>query len=99
MAIEQYNGELNESFSFVSLVLITALLTRVPSQAILHASPSPIIAIEPNPVTTLPLFAMSSHDTYESPLSSRCASKEVLELFSARTRGTTWRQVCIVSTL
>jgi hypothetical protein len=36
---------------------------------------------------------MSANDTYQSPLASRYASPEMLELFSARKRGSTWRQL------
>ncbi|RFU30755.1 hypothetical protein B7463_g5571, partial [Scytalidium lignicola] len=34
---------------------------------------------------------MSANDSYQSPLASRYASPEMLGLFSARKRGTTWR--------
>jgi adenylosuccinate lyase len=36
-----------------------------------------------------------SHDTWQSPLGSRYASKEMLTLFSPRTRASTWRQLWI----
>lgn len=34
-----------------------------------------------------------SFDTYQTPLGSRYASKEMLQLFSARSRSSTWRQL------
>lgn len=34
-----------------------------------------------------------SFDTYQTPLGSRYASKEMLQLFSARSRHSTWRQL------
>lgn len=34
-----------------------------------------------------------SFDTYQTPLGSRYASKEMLQLFSARSRASTWRQL------
>lgn len=34
-----------------------------------------------------------AHDTYESPLSSRYASDEMLRLFSQKTRAVTWRRL------
>lgn len=34
-----------------------------------------------------------SFDTYQDPLGSRYASKEMLQLFSARSRASTWRQL------
>lgn len=37
----------------------------------------------------------SQYDTFSSPLSSRYASPEMLTLFSARTRASTWRQLWI----
>ncbi|KAK5946779.1 adenylosuccinase ade13 [Knufia obscura] len=37
----------------------------------------------------------SQYDTFSSPLSSRYASPEMLGLFSARTRASTWRQLWI----
>ncbi|KAK7416780.1 adenylosuccinase ade13 [Neonectria punicea] len=36
---------------------------------------------------------MSNYDSYQTPLGSRYASKEMLTLFSARTRASTWRQL------
>ncbi|SPO02154.1 probable adenylosuccinate lyase [Cephalotrichum gorgonifer] len=36
---------------------------------------------------------MSSFDSYQTPLGSRYASKEMLTLFSSRTRASTWRQL------
>lgn len=36
---------------------------------------------------------MSSYDVYTTPLGSRYASKEMLYLFSARSRANTWRQL------
>ncbi|KIW95979.1 adenylosuccinate lyase [Cladophialophora bantiana CBS 173.52] len=36
-----------------------------------------------------------AHDTWQSPLAARYASGEMLTLFSARTRATTWRQLWI----
>ncbi|KAF4987004.1 hypothetical protein FDECE_15646 [Fusarium decemcellulare] len=36
---------------------------------------------------------MSNFDAYQTPLGSRYASKEMLTLFSARTRASTWRQL------
>lgn len=36
---------------------------------------------------------MSSYDVYSTPLGSRYASKEMLFLFSARSRARTWRQL------
>lgn len=38
---------------------------------------------------------MSSADVYQSPLSSRYAAREMLELFSARRRSSTWRQLWV----
>jgi adenylosuccinate lyase len=38
---------------------------------------------------------MSAHDTWQSSLAGRYASKEMLTLFSARTRASTWRQLWI----
>ena len=38
---------------------------------------------------------MSSYDTYQNPLGSRYASQEMLQLFSPRTRASTWRQLWI----
>lgn len=38
---------------------------------------------------------MSSHDSWQNPLQARYASKEMLTLFSARTRASTWRQLWI----
>lgn len=40
-------------------------------------------------------FTMSTHDVYQTPLNSRYASKEMVELFSPRTRFSTWRQLWI----
>lgn len=36
---------------------------------------------------------MSSFDSYQTPLGSRYASKEMLTLFSSRTRASTWRKL------
>lgn len=36
---------------------------------------------------------MSNYDTYQTPLAGRYASKEMLSLFSARSRTGTWRQL------
>lgn len=36
---------------------------------------------------------MASYDAYQTPLGSRYASKEMLNLFSSRTRASTWRQL------
>lgn len=36
-----------------------------------------------------------SYDSWQSPLAARYASKEMLTVFSARTRATTWRQLWI----
>lgn len=36
---------------------------------------------------------MSSYDVYSTPLGSRYASKEMLYLFSTRSRARTWRQL------
>jgi adenylosuccinate lyase len=36
---------------------------------------------------------MSNYDSYSTPLGSRYASKEMLTLFSARSRASTWRQL------
>ncbi|KAI9846562.1 MAG: adenylosuccinase ade13 [Thelocarpon superellum] len=36
---------------------------------------------------------MSEHDTYQTPLSERYASKEMTHLFSSRKRASTWRQL------
>ena len=36
---------------------------------------------------------MSSYDSYQTPLAGRYASKEMLKLFSARSRTGTWRQL------
>ncbi|KAL9113517.1 MAG: hypothetical protein Q9227_002254 [Pyrenula ochraceoflavens] len=38
---------------------------------------------------------MTSYNTWQSPLSSRYASKEMLDLFSSRHRHSTWRQLWI----
>lgn len=38
---------------------------------------------------------MLASDIYQSPLTARYASPKMLELFSARKRGTTWRQLWI----
>ena len=38
----------------------------------------------------------SSYDTYQSPLGARYASKEMLTLFSARTRASTWRKLWLM---
>lgn len=36
---------------------------------------------------------MASYDIYSTPLSARYASKEMLYLFSSRSRASTWRQL------
>lgn len=36
---------------------------------------------------------MSNYDSYQTPLAGRYASKEMLSLFSARSRTGTWRQL------
>lgn len=36
---------------------------------------------------------MSNYDAYQTPLAGRYASKEMLGLFSARSRTGTWRQL------
>lgn len=36
---------------------------------------------------------MSGFDSYQTPLGSRYASKEMLTLFSSRTRASTWRKL------
>src|ERR1700753_3734779 len=38
---------------------------------------------------------MSSNDTFQTPLNSRYASLEMRELWSPRTRISTWRQRCV----
>ncbi|KAM0437558.1 hypothetical protein ACHAPT_001922 [Fusarium lateritium] len=38
---------------------------------------------------------MSNLDSYQTPLGARYASKEMLTLFSARTRASTWRQLWV----
>ncbi|KAL1982905.1 hypothetical protein VTN96DRAFT_757 [Rasamsonia emersonii] len=38
---------------------------------------------------------MSRYDNYETPLASRYASKEMMQLFSARSRASQWRQLWI----
>lgn len=38
-------------------------------------------------------MATSLLDTYQTPLGSRYASKEMLSLFSMRTRASTWRKL------
>ncbi|KAL5611513.1 hypothetical protein BROUX41_000893 [Berkeleyomyces rouxiae] len=38
---------------------------------------------------------MAKYDSYETPLGARYASKEMMELFSARTRVSTWRQLWV----
>ncbi|KAJ4304418.1 adenylosuccinase ade13 [Collariella sp. IMI 366227] len=38
---------------------------------------------------------MSSYDKYQTPLSTRYASKEMMTIFSARERASTWRQLWV----
>ena len=38
---------------------------------------------------------MTGYDTWQSPLSGRYASKEMLQLFSPRTRASKWRELWI----
>jgi adenylosuccinate lyase len=38
---------------------------------------------------------MSSNDKYQTPLSTRYASQEMMSIFSARTRASTWRQLWV----
>ncbi|KAK3340259.1 adenylosuccinate lyase [Neurospora tetraspora] len=38
---------------------------------------------------------MSSYDKYQTPLATRYASQEMMSIFSARTRASTWRQLWV----
>ncbi len=38
---------------------------------------------------------MTDYDTWQSPLSGRYASKEMLQLFSPRTRASKWRELWV----
>lgn len=49
--------------------------------------------IERAPTIMAAVNSTSQYDTYQNPLGSRYASREMLTLFSPRTRATTWRRL------